>query len=84
MERHLSRDSAIVQFVFAFEKASVAAVKSEISVVGAEEMDFAGLTGSLLSRLEDGISFGSWLDVMGAGLSSPSRFGVGGGVGGDL
>lgn len=33
----MERDSAIVQLVFAFEKASVAAVKRETSIVLAEE-----------------------------------------------
>ena len=42
MARQLFRDSAIVQFVFAFEKASVAAVKREISVVGIAEVAFGG------------------------------------------
>lgn len=32
MGLHRSKDSAIVQFVFALEKASVAAVKSDISI----------------------------------------------------
>lgn len=65
----------MVQFVFALEKASVAAAKRDISVVN-------GAMGSLLvPRLSDGISFGSCVEVMGAGCSI-SGGGVEGGVGG--
>ena len=82
MALHFSRDSAIVQLVFAFEKASVAAVKRETSMVLVEVGDLRGLTESLVSPSYDGIALGSWVDVMGAGSSSPLRRGEGGGVGG--
>lgn len=81
MALQLERDSVIEQFVFALEKASVAAVKREISIVLVEEEDLGGSTGSWMVVLVEGISVGSYVDVMGAGSSSPSRLGVGGGVG---
>ena len=37
-----------------------------------------------MSGLEEGSSLGSWVEVMGAGSSSPARFGAGGGLGGAL
>ena len=71
------RDSAIVQLVFAFENASVAAVKREISIALGEVE--AGGTGSLAPDMLVGISFGFWVDVIGAG--SVDVFGEEGGVG---
>lgn len=80
MGRQRSSDSAIVQLVLALEKASVAAAKREISVVKG-----AGWLGVVLvllvAEVSDGVSLGSWLEVMGAGLS-PCAGGVEGGVGG--
>lgn len=67
----------MVQFVFALEKASVAAAKREISVLN------GAVVSSLVARLSDGISFGSCVEVMGAGCSL-SGGGVEGGVGGAL
>ncbi len=82
MALQLERDSVIVQFVFALEKASVAAVKRDISMVLLEEEEDLGVsTGSLILVAAEGISLGSYVDVMGAGSSSPSRLGIGGGVG---
>lgn len=82
MALHLARDSVIVQLVFALEKASVAAVKREISIVLLEEEeDLGGSTEAWMVVVEEGISLGSYVDVLGAGSSSPSRLGVGGGVG---
>lgn len=82
MALHLERDSLIVQFVFALEKASVAAVKREISMaLVKEDEDLGGPTGLSRMVVEEGISLGSCVDVMGAGSSLPSRLGVGGGVG---
>lgn len=58
MALQLERDSVIVQFVFALEKASVAAVKREISMVLVEEEDLGGSMGLLMVVVE-GISLGS-------------------------
>ena len=61
-----ARDSAIVQFVFAFEKASVAAAKTETSVekVGEEDLSTGvGFCG------REGIWLGSSGDVLEAGHS---------------
>lgn len=71
------RDSAIVQLVLALEKASVAAVKREISILG-RVIDADGAE-SLAFDILDGISLGSWVDVIGAGSSE--ELGEGGGVG---
>ena len=59
---HRSRDSAIVQFVLALEKASVAAVKMEISIVfdgAVEDLPLPGCTGSSMPEVLEGISLGS-------------------------
>ena len=59
------RDSAVVQFVLAREKASVAARKTEISVVwlvGCEGEDVV-----LNGWGSEGIALGFWVEVMGAG-----------------
>ncbi len=74
MRRHRSSESAIVQLVLALEKASVAAVKREISVVMGAECDEVWL-------VLEGIALGSSVEVIGAG-SSLSGGGVAGGVGG--
>ena len=67
----------MVQLVLAWEKASVAAAKRDISVENGAECE-----GSLvLLEVPDGISLGSWVEVIGAGFS-PSGGGVEGGVGG--
>lgn len=67
----------MVQLVFALEKDSVAAAKREISVEKGAEWEGALLVPEVL----DGISLGSWVEVMGAG-SSPCGGVVEGGVGG--
>ena len=62
MGLHRSRDSAIVQFVLAFENASVAAAKIEISILlltDAFEVPPPGCTGSLTPDVSVGISLGS-------------------------
>ena len=79
-----SRDSAIEQFVFALENASVAAVKRETSIQLDAAEDFPGGAGSLIPEVLDGISFGSSVEVIGA-CSPVSPFPGGGdgvGVGG--
>ncbi len=60
MDLQRSNDSAIVQFVLAFENASVAAAKSDISVEKGCDAD----------DVLDGISFGLLVEVFGAGASS--------------
>ena len=60
----------MLQFVFALEKASVAAANKDTSVEKVEEEDDSdGFTGSSIPEVFDGISFGSWLEVSGAGFS---------------
>lgn len=80
------RDSAMVQLVLAREKASVAAVKMEISVFGVVEGDKEEegdlRVGSLRLEGEEGIELGSWVEVMGAGSAYSCSLGEGGGVGG--
>ena len=82
MALHCERDSAIVQLVLALEKASVAAVKRETSVVLADVEELGGVMGSLIPVWLEGISLGSWVDVTGPGSSSLSGWVEGGGVGG--
>ena len=74
---HRFSDSCIVQLVFALENASVAAAKSDISVVNEGEDDPVGCVGSFRPEVVEDISFGSWVDVMGDGSSCDSlpRFG---------
>ena len=67
----------MVQLVLALEKASVAAAKREISVENDAEWEGSWL----MPEVVDCISFGSWVEVMGAESSSCGG-GVGGGVGG--
>lgn len=79
-----SRDSAIEQLVLAFEKASVAAVNNETSIVFEGIADSIGRTSPSLLNLLDDISFGSSVDVMDprspvSPFSCPN-FGDGGGV----
>ena len=72
-------DSAIVQLVFALEKASVAAVKRDISILcGPVEVESDG-TEPLAFGVLAGIALGSWVDVIDAG--SFEGLGEGGGVG---
>ena len=59
----------MVQFVFAFENASVAAAKRDTSVVKEWEEDVAGSVGGSSPEVLEGISFGSWEEVVGAGSS---------------
>ena len=84
MGLHRSSDSAIEQFVFALENASVAAVKRETSIQLDAAEDFPDGVGSLIPEVLDGISFGSSVEVMGAcsPVSPFSGDGDGGGVGG--
>ena len=74
-------DSAIEQFVFFCVKASVAAVKMEISWVGGEAAFDMDLSLPMASDPEDaeGMAFGSCEDVFSAGPFSVP--GDGGGVG---
>ena len=78
----------MVQLVFALENASVAAVKSDTSVVSEVEDDSAGRLGLSSPGVIEGISFGSWVEVVGAGSScdpsSWSGLGEEGGVGSSL
>lgn len=78
-----SSDSAIEQFVFALENASVAAVKRETSIQLDVAEEFPGGAGSLIPEVLDGISFGSSVEVIGAcsPVSPLPGGGDGGGVG---
>ena len=72
-----------MQFVFAFENASVAAVNNETSAENNGLDDFAGWTGLSFPDVSEGISLGSSVEVMGAG-SPWSGVGDDGGIGGAL
>ena len=80
---HRSSDSAIVQLVFVREKVSVAAVNRDTSVELGAPDDLSGCMGLSLPDVLEGISFGSWVDVIGA-CSPVSPLSPGCGGDGDL
>ena len=66
MGLHRSSDSAIVQLVFVCENVSVAAVNRDTSIELEGPDDLSGCMGLSLHDVSEGISFGSWVDVIGA------------------